>query len=157
MIAVPIVRAHHLAQLVTVLGIGAWVVLAVALARRWPTLIGWALGLFGASYALELSLRGGAVDASSVPIVAGLVLVTELAFGSLDRALRGASRSLAAWTILRVAGTVAGAALVGALILVASTSTHPGLVVETFGAAAVVGCVAVVAWAAARTRESTST
>jgi hypothetical protein len=131
--------------------------LALGLALARPFVVGWGLALFAAEYALFLSLRGGAVDATSLSIAAALLIVAELAFASIDAGFAGTDRGLALRAVGSLAFAVVATALIGGVVLVASTITNGGLAVEGIGAAAAVIAVALVARAGAHSRESTST
>jgi hypothetical protein len=130
--------------------------LVVALAGRWPSLIGWALAIFGAEYAVFLMLRGGSVDSRAPFVAAGLVLVGELSFAAAGRSSGRAERAVVVRSALAVAGAAAGAAIVGGVVLVASGSVGSGVAFEAIGVVAATVAVAAVLRIAARTRESTS-
>jgi hypothetical protein len=132
------------------------VLLAVALAGRWPSLIGWALALFGAEYAVFLMLRGGSVDSRAPFVAAGLVIVAELSFAAVGRSSGRTESAVVVRSALAVAGAAAGAAIIGGVVLVAAGSVGSGLAFEAIAVAAATVAVAVVLRIAARTREPTS-
>ena len=133
-----------------VVGLLGWAVVVVGL--RWPVLIGWGLGLFGAEYALYLRLHGGAVDSRSPAVAAALILVAELAYFAVRGGLEGADRPLVVRVVGATAAAVAGAALLADLLLVASGSASGNLAVEAAGVLAAVLAVALVVRVAATRR-----
>jgi hypothetical protein len=141
---------------VTGLGIGAWLVLVVALIARWASLTGWALAIFGAEYGLFLRLRGGSVDSRAPFVAALLVVVAELSFAAVGRSRGSAERPVVIRRALALAGAAAGSAVVGGVVLVAAGSVGSGLALEAVAVIAAAVAVAAVLGIAARTRESTS-
>jgi hypothetical protein len=139
----------RLVPLVVGVGAAGWLVFVLGL-LRWPALLGWGLGGFGAEYALFLSLRGGAVDSRAPAVAAALLLVAELGFLSARGGLPGADRALVARVVGSTAAAVAAAALVADLLLVASGSASGSVSVEAAGVLAAVVAVAVVVRVAAR-------
>jgi hypothetical protein len=156
LVAYPATATPRLVALVAGLGIGGWTLLVVALATRWASLIGWALAIFGAEYAVFLRLRGGSVDSRAPFVAAALVLVAELSFAAVSRARGRAERTVVMRSALALAGAAAGAAIVGGVVLVAAGSVGSGLAFEAVAVVAATVAVAVVVRIAARTRESTS-
>lgn len=129
------------------LGCSALVLLALGLALRWRAPVGLGLALLGAQYGVLFAGRGSALDQATPIYAAGLLLVAELAYWSLER-------RVAAWTeegllsrrLAHLIGVCSGAAVVSALVLVAAASGGGGgVALEALGAAAAVGTVAVVA------------
>jgi hypothetical protein len=157
LVAYPATATERLVALVAGLGIGGWALLVVALATRWASLIGWALALFGAEYAVFLRLRGGSVDSRAPFAAAALVLVAELSFAAVGPSFGRAERAVVMRSALALAAAAAGAAIVGGVVLVAAGSVGSGLAFEAVAVVAATVAVAVVLRIAARTRESTST
>jgi len=135
---------------VVTVGILGWLLFAIGL--RWPPLLGWGLGGFGAEYALYLRLHGGGVDPRAPAVAAALVLAAELAFLSVRGGLEGADRALLARVAGATAAVVAGIALLADLLLVASGSANGSLAAEAAGVLAAVLAVAVVVRVAATRR-----
>jgi hypothetical protein len=156
LVAYPAAATERLAAVVAGLGVGAWTLLVVALAMRWASLIGWALAIFGGEYALFLRLRGGSVDSRAPFVAAALVVVAELSFVAVGRSRGGAERAVVLRSALALLGAAAGAAIVGAVVLVAAGSVGSGLALEAVAVGAATLAVAIVLRIAARTRESTS-
>jgi hypothetical protein len=129
------------------LGCLALVLLALGLAARWRAPVGLGLTLLGAQYAVLFAGHGSSLDEATPIYAAGLLLVAELAYWSLER-------RVAAWTeeglllrrLAHLIGVCSAAAVVAALVLVAAASGGGGgVALEALGAAAAVGTVAVVA------------
>jgi hypothetical protein len=135
-----------------VIGVGVlgWALVVVGL--RWPVVIGWGLGAFGAEYALYLRLRGGAVDSRAPAVAAALTLVAELAYYAVRGGLEGADRALVVRVVCATAAVVAGAALVADLLLVASGTGSGNLAIEGSGVLAAVLSIALVVRVAATRR-----
>jgi hypothetical protein len=144
------VAANRLVPVVIGIGVFGWALVVVGL--RWPMLIGWGLGAFGAEYALYLRLRGCAVDSRSPAVAAALILVAELAYFAVRGGLDGADRALVVRVVGATAAAVAGAALLADLLLVASGSASGNLAVEAGGVLAAVLSIALVVRVAATRR-----
>jgi hypothetical protein len=153
LVVYPSVAGDRLVPLVIAVGVAGWLVFVVGL-LRWPALLGWGLGLFGAEYALFLRLRGGAVDSRAPAVAAALLLVAELGFLSVRGGLPGADRALVARVVGSIAAAVAAAALLADLLLVASGSANGSVPVEAAGVLASVVAVALVVRLAASPRRS---
>lgn len=128
------------------LGSGALglVLLAGGLATGWGPLVGWALGMFGAQYALIISAQGRSFDEATPIYAAEFFLVGELAFWSVERRVAAWTEP---WLLLRrlayVGGACAGAAgVAGALLVAAAMSRGGGIALEALGVAAAVGTLA---------------
>ena len=147
LVAYPAVATHRLVPVVVTVGVLGWALVVVGL--RWPALIAWGLGGFGAEYALYLRLRGGSVDSRAPAVAAALILVAELAYFAVRGGLEGADRALVARVVGATAAAVAGTALVADLVLVASGSASGNLAVEAAGVLAAVLAVALVVRVAA--------
>jgi hypothetical protein len=135
------------------IGLLAVVFLAGALAGRFAGLLPWALALAGAAYAGFLVIREGSIDAYAPIYGAGLLLVAELAYWSIERRVPAPPGEGLTFRrgMLVVAGCV-GAGGVGALILaVAEVSVRGGLWLEALGVAAAVGSIALLARLARQT------
>ena len=133
-------------------GIGAagWLLVAVALAGRWPLVAAWGLAGIGAEYAVFLRLRTGPIDSRAPFVAAGLVLAAELVYRSVapfDG--RREAGLLLVWG-LRALALVVGTLVVGEVVLLAAGSTRSGIGLEVLGIAAAVVALALVARIAAR-------
>ena len=99
---------------------------AAAVARRWPSLVAWAVAAALAAYAAGLAAAGAGLDPAAPFVAALLLLAAELAHWSIDEAslpLRGA--------VLRrrtafLAGTAVATAGLGSLVLAAALVRPPG-------------------------------
>jgi hypothetical protein len=130
--------------------LAALVVLALALARPFPSLVPWALVLLGAAYTWRLA--DGPLDEWAPIYAGGFVAVAELGYWSLE--LRGRAHE-AARLIDRRAALIAAVALVGvagaALVLAATAvGVGSGVASDLLGVAAAIGALAVVASLARR-------
>ena len=136
--------------------LGGAAVAAVALSvwRGWTSGVAWTIALLVGEYALALSVRDGdeLVDARAPFYAAGLLLLAEVAYWSID--LRVAGREDAALMLRRV-GALTGLALVsvavGTFVIAASAvSLSSGLLWDAIGGAAAVATLAVLARLARR-------
>ena len=139
--------------MVGAVGLAALVVLGVSLAIGWTAGIAWTLVLLAAEYATGLAARGGTdVDAAAPLVGAGLLLLAELAYWSLE--LRGPGyeewpvvvRRLAALGALVFLSVVLGAFVV----VVTAAPVGGGLAWDAVGVLAAGGTLAIVAWLARR-------
>jgi hypothetical protein len=135
--------AHQ--RVVGVLCLAAVVLLALAVAAGFPSLIPWPLVLLAAAYAL--SLGGGAVDAWAPLYAGGFVAIAELAYWSLE--LRGRTQD-AERLVERRAGLIVtlaiGAVALGGLVLAAtSLQIGSGIAIDIVGVTAAIGALVVLA------------
>jgi hypothetical protein len=136
----------------------ALVALVAAIVLAWPSLVPGALVLVGAAYATKLALDDAQLDARAPFVGAGLIVVAELAYWSLEERERARSEPGEA---LRRAGLVAVLALgaltaAGVLLAVTDAVQARGLALDLLGAiaaAAVLLVIAVAARGARRTPE----
>ena len=143
-------RGDRFAAPLAALGGVGMLALLVALAARLPTLVPVAVALAGAQYGVMLLVRDGATDALSPAYSAGLLLLAELAYWSLEPDVPG-ERGLAA----RRAGLVAAATLasagIGAVVLsVAELAAEGGVLLEAAGVAAATAVLVLVVLLARR-------
>ena len=96
------------------------------------------LGVFvvGAAYAAALAVRSGGVDSQAPLVAAGLFVATECAYSSVARSAGRSTPELTARRVVFTLVTGVGAALVGALVLVAANTSARGLGLEILGAVA---------------------
>jgi hypothetical protein len=129
----------------------AVLVLAAGLLLRTPTAVPAAIVLLGGEYALVLSLEDYSLDTRAAIAAAGLLVVAELAYWSLE--LRAEitdepgsyARRLAVLAVLALGALV----LSGGLLAVVDLAGRKGLAVEIAGAAAALGAF-VLLWSLAR-------
>jgi hypothetical protein len=129
----------------------AVLVLAVGLILRTSTTVPAAIVLLGGEYALTLSVEDASLDARAAVVAAGLLVVAELAFWSLE--LRAEitdepgsyARRLAVLALLALGAL----ALAGILLAVVDLAGRGGLAIEIVGAVAAFGAF-VLLWSLAR-------
>lgn len=138
-------RSDRLAPVVAAVGVLALVVLAGALAGRWAGLLPWALALAGAEYASFLVIREGTIDGYAPLYGAGLLLVAELAYWSVERGVPTGDGLLLRRASLVAAAVLAAGGLGGVILTMAELSVHGGLGLEILGVAAAVAALAVLA------------
>ena len=143
--AVVVNASHSYRPEVGAVGIVAVVLLALAVAAGFPSLIPWPLVLLAGAYVWKIG--GGAVD-QWAPVYAGALLgVAELAYWSLE--LRGRAQELERLTERRAGLIVAlavGAVAFGGLVFAATAlRIGSGVAIDLLGAAAAVGALAVLA------------
>jgi hypothetical protein len=145
--------ADREAWLPATLGSAGVALLAVAVVSRRPAPVAWSLALLGAAYAAHLALDGGSVDTRAPLEAAGLLLVAELAFDSLEQGVARASPELAALRVAVLAGLMVGSIVLGAGILaVAAIPLQGGVVLTAVGVAAAGVALALLALLARRGR-----
>jgi hypothetical protein len=132
----------------------AVLVLALALWRGWTTAVAWALVLLACGYALSLSLgpERATIDAAAPVIAAGLLLVAELAYWSLELRDPGRWEGPLLARRLAVLGTLALVSLaLGSVVVVFTTlETGSGVGLTLLGVAAAVATLAILAGLARR-------
>jgi hypothetical protein len=127
------------------------VLMAFALATRWRSVFPVGLALVGASYAVFLAVRNGAVDEWAPAVAAALFLSAELGYWSLQRSPAASEGSVLLRRIAGLVGAAVVTALVGTLVLVVATGGSGGVGLEVAGVAAAILAVAVIARLASRT------
>lgn len=132
------------------LGLGglALLLLAGGLVTGWATPLGCGMAVLGAQYAVLLFSQEGGLDELTPLYAAGLMLIAELAYWSIEpRAPSWTEYGLLLRRLAYVIGACAGAAAVSGLVLVAAASTRGGgVALEALGAAAAVGAFGLVVW-----------
>jgi hypothetical protein len=128
---------------------GALVLLAAGLTLRRPVAVPLALLSLGGGYGALLAVQGPALDGRAPVVAAGLFLVGELAYWSLELREAVADEPGAHVRRLALLATLAlGALAVGAgLLAVVDAGEREGLALETLGVVAAVAALAVVALA----------
>lgn len=133
-------------------GVVALAVLTASLLRGFPSGIAWALVLLAVEYAASLAVADAeTVDAAAPLVAAGLLVLAELAYWSLE--LRGPGREetlvlrrLSALAALAVASIGLGALLVA----LTAAPLGGGLLWDAGGVAAAAGTIGILAWLASR-------
>lgn len=133
------------------IGVLALAVLAGSLAAGSTGGVAWTLGLVAAEYAAALAVRGAeSVDPAAPLIGAGLLVLAELAYWSLERRgpgyeeARVVARRLATLGVLALLSLVLGAFIV----VVTAAPLGGGLAWDAVGVAAAGATLAIVAWLA---------
>jgi hypothetical protein len=148
------VTAGRLPLLAAAPGLLAALVLALALWRGWPTAVAWALALLASGYALSLSLGPdrATIDAAAPVVAAGLLVVAELAYWSLELRDPGRWEGPLLGRRLAVLGALALVSLaLGSVVVVFTTlETGGGVGLTVLGVAAAVATLAILAGLARR-------
>jgi hypothetical protein len=141
----PAVGAGRFGWLHALISIVALVVLAAGLGFRKPSGFLWALVLLGGNYALWLALGTHTLD-QRMPIVgAGLLLVAELAFDSLEPEVGRPEPPVVLARAIGLALLVLTAIAVGAIVLaVAAIPLSGGVAITGLGALAAVLALALI-------------
>ncbi|HEV8602421.1 MAG TPA: hypothetical protein VGQ68_03395 [Gaiellaceae bacterium] len=129
------------------LGACALVLLAAGLTLGWASPTGWGLGALGGQYGVLFAAEGRSLDELTPLYAAGLILVAELAYWSLEpRVPAGTESGLLVRRLAHLTGVCVAAATLAALVLVAAAAGGGGgLALEVLGAAAAVGALGLVA------------
>jgi hypothetical protein len=151
-IAYAATRESTLAPVIVTLGALGVLMLAFVLVRRVTELLGWALLLGGAAYAIALLVHGRSVDEAAPLVAAGLLLSSELAAWSLDaRWPVAADRAVVLSRATALAGLCLAGLAAGALVVgLAAAPVGGGVAWTTLGAVAAVLVVGVAARLARR-------
>lgn len=138
-------RADRLVPLVAAVAGAAVLLLLAGLAGRWSGLLPWALALGGAAYAAFLVIDQSAIDAYAPIYGAGLLVVAELSYWSIERGVGGEGEGLGSRRVALIAAAVLVAGGIGGLILtMAELSVSGGLGLELLGVAAAIAALAVI-------------
>ncbi|HEU5065629.1 MAG TPA: hypothetical protein VFT86_07035 [Gaiellaceae bacterium] len=130
------------------LGGAALALLAFGLLVRWPGALGLGLAALGSEYAVLFAAEGSTLDRLTPVYAAGLLLVAELAFWSIERRVPAWSEPTALeWRLARLGAACVGAAGVASLATVsaAAATGGGGVVLEGFGVGAAIGSVVILA------------
>jgi hypothetical protein len=130
-----------------VLGAAGVLWLLVGLAARWSAALAVGIVFLGAEQAVRLTLGPNTVDPWTPAYAAGLLLVAELAWWSIEpRVAAWPEHGVAPRRLAVVVGMCAAGAVVAALVVVAAGAPlNGGVELELVGVAAAVGALAVVA------------
>jgi hypothetical protein len=109
--------------------------------------VGWALALLGAEYAVHFSAEGKVLDEITPAYAGGFLLVGELAFWSIEsRVAAWSEPGLVGRRLMYVIASGAAATCVAAIALVlAAASGGGGLALEAGGVAAAIGALVLLA------------
>jgi hypothetical protein len=134
-------EAERLRGLLAAGGVAATAALAAAVAFRLPRLAVAGLVLLGAEYAGLFLVRGSTVDQRAPLYGAGFLVVSELAFGAMER--RAAeTRELALVRVIALAALALAAVALGTVVLaVAALPAGGGIALHAVGVAAAVALV----------------
>jgi hypothetical protein len=146
--AYPAAQDLRLQYAALVLAVLALALLAFGLVVRWPGALGFGLAALGAEYAVLFSAEGATLDRLAPLYAVGFMFVAETAFWSIERRVPAWSDPTALeWRLARLAAACAGAAGVAALATVsaAAATGGGGVVLESFGVAAAIGSVVILA------------
>jgi hypothetical protein len=151
--AYPALAASRLPWLHAVISVAAVVVLAVGFTfRKSPDFL-WALVLLGGNYALWLALGTRAIDQRIPVVAAGLLLVAELAYDSLEPEVGRPEATVVLTRAIALALVVLAAVGAAALVLVmAAIPLSGGVAITGMGAAAAVLALALITRLAADRR-----
>jgi hypothetical protein len=120
------------------------VLLTLGLLAQSSGAVGFALAALGGTYAVLFAAEGARLDRLAPGYAAGLFLVAELAFWSIESRVPAWSDSeLVIWRLARLALACAGAAVLGAVVVADASAAGRGggLLLETLGVAAAIGAI----------------
>jgi hypothetical protein len=132
-------------------------VLTLGVLARSSGAVGFALAALGGTYAVLFAAEGARLDQVAPAYAAGLFLVAELAFWSIEsRVPAWSDPELVIWRLARLALACTGAALLGAVVVAdaAAAGGDGGLLIETLGVAAAIGAIVLVTVLVHRSTES---
>ena len=141
---------NRLPEVVTGVGAAGVVLVSVALAGRWPSVLPLGLAGVGAAYATYLSLRSGTIDPRAPVVAAALFVAAELAYWSIERQEGRADRAVLVRRIALIGAGALGTAILGSVLLLAAGGGSGGLALEAVGVVAAIALLAVIAYLAAR-------
>ena len=138
--------AGDLQGLVAVLALAGLLALGAGLLNVWAPLNAVAVASLGTAYLVLLYARDVDLDAAAPAVAAALLLVTELAWFSLEQASTAANHPrLLARRLALIGGLAMGAAGAGYLLLLVAVAPLPGgLVYTAAGAAAALAAIGLV-------------
>jgi hypothetical protein len=129
--------AGDLAALVAVPALGGLLLLGAGLLNVWAPFNALGVACLAIAYLALLYVRGIQVDGAAPAVAAALLLVTELAWFSLEQATTAANHPrLLARRLALIGGLTVGAAGIGYLLLLVAVAPLPGGVVYTAAGAA---------------------
>lgn len=129
--------AGDLGALVTLPALAGLLLLGAGLLNVWAPLNAAGVACLAAAYLVLLYVRGSEVDGAAPAVAAGLLLVAELAWFSLEQAAAAAGHPrLLARRLALIGGLALGAAGFGYLLLLVAVAPLPGGVAYTAAGAA---------------------
>jgi len=140
-------RSDRFGPLVGAVGLIAVLFLVITLFGRYAGLLPWVVALAGAEYAAFLVIRERSIDSYAPIYGAGLLLVAELAYWSIERRVPGPPGQGLTFrrATLVFAACVAAGGIGGLILAVSEASVNGGLWLEALGVAAAVGALALLA------------
>ena len=146
------VVGNRLVVVVALVGCAGLLVTALALIGRWAAVLPWGFVGVGASYAVFLSLRPGAVDARAPLLAAVFFIGAELSFWSLERRPWPTEAEVMLRRLALLVSAGLATAIVGGVLLLVASGRRVGIGPEAAGVAAAVLTLAVIAVLARRSR-----
>ena len=144
--AYPAVSAARLSWLHAAIGAGAFALLGAGSILRRPGPIAWAVVLLGTDYAVWLTQGTHALDQRAPIVGAGLLLLAELAFDSIDPEPGRPERTAVLSRAITLAAAVFAAVAAGALVVASSSiPLHGGIGLTVVGVLAVLLVIGLVA------------
>jgi hypothetical protein len=124
----------------------AVVALVAALVLGWPRLVPVAFGLLGGAYALYLSVDGAPLDGTAPAFAAGVLVVAELAYWSLEERDEVHAEPGEGLRRLGFVALMGASALLlsGGVLALADVARTRGLAVDVLGASAAAAVLLVV-------------
>jgi len=147
-----VIVGNRLVAVVASIGCAGLLVAALALIGRWAAVLPWGFVGVGASYAVFLSLRPGAVDARAPLLAAVFFIGAELSFWSLERRPWPSEAQVLLRRLALLLSAGLATAIVGGVLLLVASGRRVGIGPETAGVAAAVLTLAVIAVLARRSR-----
>ena len=142
----PAVSAGRLPWLVPTLAAAGMGVLAGGLVLVYSPAIAWAIALLGTEYAVWLTLDEGSINTRAPLVGAGLLLVAELGYESIEPGLGQPEPEVVLRRVALLAGLALGATAVGVLVIgVAAAPVTGGVALTAVGLAAAVVALGLVA------------
>jgi hypothetical protein len=148
--------ASRLSELVVAIGATGVALAVLGLLRPWAWLVAGAIAAAGAAYAVELSLGPRTIDAWAPLVAAALFVAAELGFWSIEPCTARPERAVVLRRLVFLAASAFVVALVGSVLLYATTGASGGIGLESLGVTAAVVALAIIALLARRSRESGS-
>jgi hypothetical protein len=146
--------APRLPELVVGIGAAGIALAVLGLVRPWPSLVAAAIAAAGAAYAVDLGLGPRTIDAWAPLVATGLFVAAEVGFWSIEPCAARPERGVVVRRLVFLTAAAFTVALVGSVLLYATTGTSGGIGLESLGVAAAVLALAIVALLARRSRES---
>lgn len=150
------VDASRLSELVVAIGATGIALAVLGLVRPWASLLAGAIAATGAAYSVELSLGPRTIDASAPLVAAALFVAAELGYWSIEPCTARPERAVVVRRLVFLAASAFVVALVGSVLLYATSGASGGIGLESLGVAAAVVALSIVALLARRSRESGS-